>query len=151
MQKNKETILSNNDDLGRLSRFPENISLGVLFRKINWFYSSWGGGLAFKKIRGRTWRPEDQFGGIWWWSEYQIFPKTWKSTSPMSCNTKPCQSSRESHRMVHTTPPDTPRPPKYHLKLSKNLFLRKNRFFNCSKFFVVFWPYRTRFWPYRIA
>jgi len=46
---------------------------------------------------------------------FQYFQKTWKSTSPMSCKTKPCQSSRESRRMVHAMPPDTPRPYKFNL------------------------------------
>ena len=54
----------------------------VVFRKITWFYSSWDGALAFKKIRGPTWRPEDQFGGIWWWSEFPIFPKNMKIDFP---------------------------------------------------------------------
>ena len=47
---------------------------------------------------------------------FQYFQKTRKSTSPMSCKTNLCQSSRESLRMVHAIPPDTPRPPQFYLK-----------------------------------
>ena len=36
----------------------------------------------------------------------------------MPCKTKPRQSSRESPRMVHAMPLDTPRPPKFLLKSS---------------------------------
>ena len=39
----------------------------------------------------------------------------------MSCKTKPRQSSRESLRMVHAIPPDTPRPPKYQPEFSKKI------------------------------
>ena len=45
-------------------------------------YSSWDGALAFKKIRVPIWRPEDQFGCIWWWSEFPIFPKNRKVDFP---------------------------------------------------------------------
>ena len=48
----------------------------------------------------------------------------------------PGQSSRESHRMVHAMPPDTPRPPKFHLKYGKNMFLWKSRFLNFSEVFA---------------
>jgi len=36
--KNKEAILSKNDDFGRLSKFPCLFLRGCIFRKINWFY-----------------------------------------------------------------------------------------------------------------
>ena len=127
------------------------VSRKILFRGVNFgenrFFSSWDGALAFKKIRGPIWRPEDQFGGIWWWSEFPIFPKTWKSTSPMPCKTKPCQSSRESLRMVHAMPPDIPRPPKYHLKLWKHLFLWKKWFTVFLQFLLFFCPIGSVFGP----
>ena len=66
---------------------------------------------------------------------FQYFQKTWTSTSLMPCKTKPCQSSRGSHCMVHAMPPDTPRPPKYNLELSKNKFLWKTWFPSVSAVF----------------
>ena len=38
--------------------------------------------LSTTKIRGPTWRPEDQFGGVWWWSDFPIFPKNMKIDFP---------------------------------------------------------------------
>ena len=46
----------------QINSFSKNIS----------FDSSWDGTLAFKNIRRPIWRPEDQFGGIWWWSHFPI-------------------------------------------------------------------------------
>ena len=39
---------------------------------------------------------------------FQYFQKTWKSTSPRPCKTKPLQSSRESLRMVQWGPHGSP-------------------------------------------
>ena len=38
-KKTKKHILSNNDDLGKLSKFPEKTKKTVIFLKINWLYS----------------------------------------------------------------------------------------------------------------
>ena len=54
----------------------------------------------------------------------------------MPCKTKPSQSSRESVRMVHATPPDAHRPPKYHLTLWKKQYLWRNRLSRFSAVFV---------------
>ena len=51
----------------------------------------------------------------------------------MPCKTKSRQTSRESVRTVHAMPLDTPRPPIFNLKLSKNGFCEKVDFqFFCS-------------------
>ena len=55
----------------------------------------------------------------------------------MSCKTKPCQNSRESVRMVHAMPLATPRPPKFHLKVSKNHGENKNRVSPKNCFFAI--------------
>ena len=77
---------------------------------------------------------------------FQYFHKTWKSTSPMSCKTKPCQSSMEILRMVHPLPPDTPRPPKYQPELWKKQFLWNSRFSIFWQFLHLVVPYRPFFW-----
>ena len=51
----KEAILSKNDDVGRLSRFPERKN-GFICWKMNLLDSSWNGTLAFNKKRGPIWR-----------------------------------------------------------------------------------------------
>ena len=135
--KQKEDILSTNDDLGRLSRFPDFFFGGSCFRKINGFYSSWDGALA-KNSEDQPGGPRNNLEVFGDEVSFQYFQKTRKSTSPMPCKTKPGQSSRGSHRMVHAHPPDTPRPPKYHSKLLKNRFLWKSRFVSFSAGFVVF-------------
>ena len=71
---------------------------------------------------------------------FQYFQKTWKSIVPVVCKTKSCQSSRESIRMVHAVPLDIPRPPKYNLKLSKNVFVKKSIFSFPDAFVVFFCP-----------
>ena len=133
--------LSKNDKFGRFPRFPD--FSGVIYRKINWFCLS-------EMVPWLKKKSEDQPGGqrtnlkvFGDEVSFQYFPKTWKSTSPMPCKTKPCQSSRESLRMVHAMPPDTPRRPKYHLK-AKNRFLWKSWFSSFFEVFDVFWPYRTK-------
>ena len=84
------------------------------------------------RVRHSPKKTEDQSGGPRTNLEvfgdevsFQYFQKTWKSISPMPCKTKSRQSSRESVCMVHAMPLDTPRPPKYHLKLSENGFCEK--------------------------
>ena len=47
----------------------------------------------------------------------QYFQKTLKSTSHMSCKTKPGQSSRQCLRMVRPLLPDTPRPSQFQPEL----------------------------------
>ena len=64
--------------------FPvPKIVRGMFFGKlIGGIAPEMDGALAFKKKRGPTWRPEDQFGGIWWWSEFPIFPQNMKIDFP---------------------------------------------------------------------
>ena len=89
-RETKETILSKNEDLGKLSKFPENICLGH-FRKINWFYLvPW----PSKKSEDQSGGPRTNLEVFGDEVSFQYFKKTWKSTSPMSCKTKPSQSSR---------------------------------------------------------
>ena len=45
--------------------------------------------------------------------KFQYFRKV---DFPMPCNTKSCQSSTESRRMVRAVALDTPRPHQFHLK-----------------------------------
>ena len=47
----------------------------------------------------------------------------------MSCKTKPCQSSRESLRMVRAMPPDTPRPPKFQVVQFPETYIWSGLFF----------------------
>ena len=61
----------------------------------------------------------------------------------MPCKTKPCQSSRESHRMVRAMPLDTPKPPKYNVNLRKKQFLWKAQYCSCSAVFAFYWPYKN--------
>ena len=67
----------------------------------------------------------------------------------MPCKTKSRQTSRGSVRTVHAMPPDTPRPPIFYLKLSKNRFLWKSRFSSFSAVFAVFWP--LSFYPHKCS
>ena len=54
---------------------------------------------------------------------------TVKIDCPMSCKTKPCQSSREALGMLHAVPPQSPRPPKFNLKYGKTVLSEKE---NCA-------------------
>ena len=112
---------------------------GVIFGKINWFYSSWDGALAFKKSEDQSGGPSSNLEVFGDEVSFQYFQKTWTSTSPMSCKTKPCQSSRQSFRIVRAIPLDTPRPPKFNLKSWKTRFCEKVDFCGFSAVFAVFW------------
>ena len=63
---------------------------------------------------------------------------------PMPCKTKSRQSSKESVRTVHAIPPDTPRPPTFNLKLSKNGFCEKVDF----QLFCSFWSFLNLIGPH---
>ena len=108
----KETVLSTNDDFEMFSRFPGNVLFLVSF------FGKSIGFLAPGMVPWLSKKSEDQSGGpktnlevFGEEGRFQFFKKTCKSISPMPCKTKPCQSSRESPRMVHATPrtpPDLP-------------------------------------------
>ena len=135
----KEVILSTNDDLGRLTRFTENICSGAIFWKINWFYSSWDGALAFKKNRGPTWRPKDQFWGICWWSEFPIFTKNMKIDFPHAVQdqTRPKFEGIASYGPRHA--PAHPQTSQIQFKIvKKSVFVTKLNF-QCLRSFCCFW------------
>ena len=123
------------------SSFPSFCFFRVSFWKINLFASSWDGSLAFKKVRGPIWRPEDQFGGIWWWSEYTS-KKHEHRLPPCHVLVRPNPAKVRGNRFVWSMPcPDTPRPPKYNLKFAKHMFLWKLRFYRVSAILFCFAPY----------
>ena len=88
--------------------FPKHIWFFCHFLKTNLFDSSWDGTLAFKKIRGPIWRPEDQFGGISWWSDFPIYRQMLKSclSDAMSDQTLPKFETMSSYGPCH--PPGQP-------------------------------------------
>ena len=92
-------------------------------------------------------KSEDQSGGLRTNLEvfgdevsFQYFQKTWKSTFPMPCKTKPRQSSREPHRMVHAMPRTPPDLPNTILNCQKNGFCEKVDFSAFLQFFMFFGP-----------
>ena len=108
---------------------------GVICRKTNWFHSSWDGALAFKTIRGATWRPKDQFGGIWWSSEFPIFPKNMNIDFPHAMPNPKSHQSR-GNRIVWSMPcPWTP------LDLPNTISnCEINSFCETIDFSVFLWP-----------
>ena len=85
---------------------------GVIVWKIIIFDSSWDGTMAFKKNQWPIWRPENQFGGIWWWSEFPIFPKKHENRLPL-CHVRQNPAKLRGNRFVWSmpcprTPPDLP-------------------------------------------
>ena len=71
----------------------------------------------WKEIRGPLWRPEDQFGGIWWWSEFPIFPKNMKIGVPHVLQDQALPTFEGISSYGPCTPLGHPRPPKYQPEL----------------------------------
>ena len=147
-QKKKEAIRFPNDDFGRLSRFP------IFFFRVSIFWKLIGfivpGMVPWLSKNPRT--NLEARGPIWMYLVMKWVSKVSKKHEnrlpPCHVRPKPGQSSRESHRMVHAMPPDTPRPPNYHLKLLKNKFLWKNRFSVVPHFLNFVCQYRISFLLY---